>query len=90
MSRPNLDQAAANDDYYEDENLHFLPADHPLMIRLQTALKENLEKDHERVHLQLKEKENKIKKIERERVVCFLFSILKGDYKINRLPKSEL
>jgi len=58
---------AAYNNYEEDENLAFLPADHPLMIRLQTALRENLEKEHERVHLQLKEKEAHVKKDERTR-----------------------
>lgn len=37
------------------------------MIRLQNALKKTLEEDHERVHLQLKEKEAKIKQVERAR-----------------------
>jgi len=37
------------------------------MIRLQTALRENLEKEHERVHLQLKEKENRVKQDGRTR-----------------------
>jgi len=56
-----------DNEYFEDENLAFLPADHPLMKRLQDALKKTLEEDHERVHLQLKEKEGKIKQVERTR-----------------------
>jgi len=56
-----------DNDYFEDENLAFLPADHPQMSRFQAAMQVTLEKDHERVHLQLKEREAKLKKIERER-----------------------
>ena len=37
------------------------------MARLQNALRKTLEENHERVHLQLKEKEAKLKKLERER-----------------------
>jgi len=58
---------ASDNDYFEDENLAFLPADHPLMSRVQVALKKTLEEDHERVHLQLKEREANLKKLERER-----------------------
>ncbi len=37
------------------------------MSRVQVALKKTLEEDHERVHLQLKEREANLKKLERER-----------------------
>jgi len=68
MAQPNENIVQGNEnEYFEDENLAFLPADHPLMNRLQVALKKTLEEDHERVHLQLKDKESKLKKFERER-----------------------
>ena len=37
------------------------------MARLQTALKKTLEEEHERVNLQLLEKENRLKKLDREK-----------------------
>jgi len=37
------------------------------MSKLQTALKNTLEKDHERVHLNLIEKQGKLKKAEKEK-----------------------
>jgi chromosome segregation ATPase len=57
----------ADNEYFEDENLAFLPADHPLLARLQNALRKTLEEEHERVHLQLKEREAKLKKLERSK-----------------------
>src|SRR3712207_1773658 len=65
MSQSNV--PANDNEYFEDENLAFLPADHPLMARVQEALRETLEQDHERAHLQLKEKEAKLKTVERDR-----------------------
>jgi len=62
-----LNNAVADNDYFQDENLAYLPADHPLMARLQGALKKTLEEDHERVHLQVKDKEAKLKTNEREK-----------------------
>jgi len=35
------------------------------MARLQSALKKTLEEDHERVHLQLQEKEGRLKKLDK-------------------------
>jgi len=40
------------------------------MSRVQVALKKTLEEDHERVHLQLKEKEANLKKLEREKDIA--------------------
>jgi len=60
-------QINADNDYFQDENLAYLPADHPLMARLQGALRKTLEEDHERVHLQVKDKEAKLKTSEREK-----------------------
>jgi len=53
MSQPGDDPNNQGDDneYFEDENLAFLPADHPLLARLQAALKKTLEQNHEKVHL---------------------------------------
>jgi len=68
MSQPIDNNLQADENrYFDDENLAFLPADHPLMTRVQGALKKTLEEDHERVHLQLKDKEVNLKKFERER-----------------------
>lgn len=56
------------DEYNEDEdNLAFLPADHPLLGRLQGALTKQLTDEHERVDLELIEVEANLKKLEREK-----------------------
>ena len=56
------------DEFYEDvgEAQH-LPADHPLMTRLQGALHKQLSDDNHRVELQLREKEETLKSLRRER-----------------------
>lgn len=56
-----------DDQYFEDDNLAFLPADHPLLARLQAALYKQLSEEHERVDLELIEREGVLKKIEREK-----------------------
>lgn len=68
MSRQNINTNPINDnDYFEDENLAHLPADHPLMAPLQNALQKTLEKEHEKVHLRLIERQADVKKLEREK-----------------------
>ena len=56
------------DEFYDDvgEAPH-LPADHPLMSRLQAALHKQLSDDNHRVELQLREKEETLKSLRRER-----------------------
>jgi hypothetical protein len=45
----------------QDPNEAFLPADHPLMQRLQDALAKDLAESHEKVELEIREKENILK-----------------------------
>jgi len=49
--------------YYDDAGETFLPADHPLMGRLQNALTKQLTDAHERVDLSLREKDEEVRKI---------------------------
>lgn len=51
----------AEDNFDDEENLAFLPADHPLLARLQAALTKQLTDEHERVDLQLIDVEGKLK-----------------------------
>jgi len=55
------------DQYFDDGGETFLPADHPLMARLQNALTKQLTDEHERVDLQLREKEEEVRKIRQSR-----------------------
>jgi chromosome segregation ATPase len=56
------------DDYYDDlGDPEHLPADHPLMRPMQDALFKQLSEDHERVELQLRVKEEALKKLRRGR-----------------------
>jgi len=56
------------DDYFDDAgDIGYLPADHPLMARLQAALTKQLTDEHERVDLQLREKEEEVRKVKKER-----------------------
>lgn len=57
-----------DDEYFENlQEVQHLPADHPLMIPLQNALKQQLTKELERVDLNLREKEEHLKKLRRNR-----------------------
>lgn len=56
------------DEYFDDAgDIGYLPADHPLMARLQNALTKQLTDEHERVDLQLREKEEEVRKVKKER-----------------------
>ena len=56
------------DEYFDDAgDIGYLPADHPLMARLQAALTKQLTDEHERVDLQLREKEEERRKVRQER-----------------------
>lgn len=57
-----------DDQYFEDgTDVLFLPADHPLMSRIQAALTKQLTDEHERRDLQLREKEEGLRKVKKER-----------------------
>ena len=45
----------------------YLPADHELMKRVQAALTKQLTDEHERKDLQLREKEEELRKVKKER-----------------------
>ena len=56
------------DEYFDDAgDIGYLPADHPLMARLQAALTKQLTDEHERVDLQLREKEEEVRKVKKNR-----------------------
>lgn len=55
------------DQYFDDGGEVFLPADHPLMARLQNALTKQLTDEHERVDLKLREGEESVRKIRQSR-----------------------
>lgn len=56
------------EEYYEDVGeAEYLPADHPLMQPLQRALNKQLSDELERVNLQLRENEETLKKLRRDR-----------------------
>lgn len=56
------------DEYFDDAgDIGYLPADHPLMARLQAALTKQLTDEHERVDLQLREKEEEVRKVKKQR-----------------------
>ena len=65
------------DQYFDDDEDDFLTADHPLMSRFQKALAKQLTEEHERVDLQLKEKEMEVKnrKQKREEVGVNLYGV---------------
>ncbi len=50
-----------------DEYYDYLPADHPLMKKLQSALELQLKGEEEQLRLQLKEKSEELKKVKRHR-----------------------
>ena len=57
-----------DDQYFEDgTDVLFLPADHPLMSRIQAALTKQLTDEHERRDLQLREKEEELRKVKKTR-----------------------
>lgn len=54
------------DEYFDDAgDIGYLPADHHLMARLQAALTKQLTDEHERVDLQLREKEEEVRKVKK-------------------------
>lgn len=56
------------DEYFDDAgDIGYLPADHHLMARLQAALTKQLTDEHERVDLQLREKEEEVRKVKKQR-----------------------
>jgi coiled-coil domain-containing protein 40 len=56
------------DQYFDDAgDIGYLPADHPLMQRLQNALTKQLTDEHERIDLKLREKEEEVRKIKKKR-----------------------
>jgi len=61
------DEGGDVDQFFDDAGETFLPADHPLMSRLQNALTKQLTDEHERVDLQLREKEEEVRKIRQGR-----------------------
>lgn len=57
-----------DDQYFEDgTDVLFLPADHPLMSRIQAALTKQLTDEHERRDLQQREKEEELRKVKKGR-----------------------
>mmetsp|Transcript_3849 Transcript_3849/g.4213 ORF Transcript_3849/g.4213 Transcript_3849/m.4213 type:complete len:890 (+) Transcript_3849:56-2725(+) len=56
-------------DYFDDNinDPQHLPADHELMIRAQVAFQKQLRDEHERVDLQLRERDETLKKIKKQR-----------------------
>jgi hypothetical protein len=56
------------EDFFDDAgDIGYLPADHPLMTRLQDALTKQLTTEHERVDLSLREKEEEVRKVKKSR-----------------------
>ena len=56
------------DEYFEDnQDVLFLPADHGLMQKVQDALTKQLTAEHERRDLQLREKEESLRKVKKTR-----------------------
>lgn len=51
----------------DEENLAFLPADHPLLQPLQAALTKQQQDEHARVDLDLIKNEDDLKKLERKK-----------------------
>lgn len=78
MSAPEADEnnnnAAPQDD---NDNLAYLPADHPLLQQLQDALTKQLTDEHERVDQKLIEIDANLKKLEKtkEDVGVRLYSV---------------
>ncbi|KAM3134913.1 hypothetical protein pb186bvf_012913 [Paramecium bursaria] len=56
-----------HDQLDEEDPMSFLPADHHLLQKLQTALYKQLSDEHQRVDLELTEKEDQLKKLERQK-----------------------
>lgn len=64
----NDDNDKDDEQYFEDgTDVLFLPADHPLMSRIQKALMKQLTDEHERRDLQLREKEEELRKVKKGR-----------------------
>lgn len=67
----NDDDGSKDDDedqYFEDgTDVLYLPADHHLMQRVQAALTDQLTNEHERRDLQLREKEEELRKVKKKR-----------------------
>ena len=66
------------DQYFDDAaDIGYLPAEHPLMNRLQNALTKQLTDEHERTDLALREKEEKLRKVRqnREEIGVQLYSV---------------
>merc|ERR1719460_362204 len=71
MAEPPVDGTGAGDasgeEEFEDGEFPFLKADHPLLGRVQDALGAQLNRHHERVTLQLREKNEELKKLVKHR-----------------------
>merc|ERR1719460_3595497 len=71
MAEPPVDGTGAGDasgeDEFEDGEFPFLKADHPLLGRVQGALAQQLQRHNERVALQLREKNEELKKLVKHR-----------------------
>ena len=68
MSEENNRFDEEEENYFENlQDLQHLPADHPLMVPFQVSLKNQLTKELERVDLNLREKEEHLKKLRRNR-----------------------
>merc|ERR1719460_2318818 len=71
MAEPPVDGTGAGDasgeDEFEDGEFPFLKADHPLLGRVQGALAQQLQRHNERVTLQLREKNEELKKLVKHR-----------------------
>ena len=68
MSEDNNRFDEEEENYFENlQDLQHLPADHPLMVPFQVSLKNQLTKELERVDLNLREKEEHLKKLRRNR-----------------------
>jgi len=67
MAEPPVDEGDASGEEFEDGEFPFLKADHPLLGRVQEALAQQLSKHHERVTIQLREKNEELKKLVKHR-----------------------
>jgi hypothetical protein len=62
-----MEEENNNNQEIVDEPHTFLPADHPLLQRLQAALTKQLTDEHERVDIELTVNEQNLKKMEYEK-----------------------
>jgi len=67
MADPSTNPEGAGEEDFEDGEFPFLKADHPLLGRVQEALAVQLSKNIERVTLQLREKNEELKKLVKHR-----------------------